>query len=275
MGWLAFGVAVAVLYAPVVAKLSADWWNDPDYSHGLLCAPLAIAVAFSRGRALAALARSPRSEALAGAAAGIVLLFAGTLGAELFLTRASLLVVLASAVVYLYGWRHLRALAFPFALLACSIPIPAIVITRITLPLQYIASATTEASLDLMNIPVLREGNVLILPNAALQVAEACSGIRSLVSLVVLALIVARFAESRTSARFAIVASAAPIAVVVNSLRVTATALATYQYGPSAAEGAAHEATGVLMFVVAVGLVMLFARGVIAIRRDVALRPAA
>lgn len=273
--WGAFAAVAVVVYAPVVVKLATDWWTDSDYSHGLLCAPLALAIAFRRRRAMAVLPRAPRMSGLAGVAAGVVLLLLGTLGAELFLTRLSLLLVLASSVVFLYGWRHLRAVAFPLALLALSIPIPAILITRITLPLQFIASATTEATLGVLNIPVLREGNVLVLPNATLQVAEACSGIRSLVSLAVLALIVARYAERRAAARAAIVASAAPIAVVVNSLRVTVTAVATYWYGTSAAEGVVHEATGTVMFVVAVGLVMLCARGVAAVRRDAAMRPAA
>lgn len=254
------------LYAPILRKLASDWWTDPDYSHGLLCAPLAIGlIAASRGR-LAAIPRAPHAAGLAGAAASMAVLGAGLLGAELFLTRVSLLLFVGSGVVYLFGWRHLRALAFPLALLFLSIPIPAILVTRITLPLQFAASAMAETTLRAMSIPVLREGNVLALPNATLQVAEACSGIRSLVSLVVLALVVARFGERRASARIAIVLCAAPIAVLVNGLRVTATGVATYRYGSVAAEGIAHELMGFAAFGMALVLLLACARIVALLR---------
>ncbi len=273
--WGAFAIAAVVVYWPVVVKLVTDWWTDSDYSHGLLCAPLALALVIARRRALAASPRGPKALGLAGAVAALGLLLLGTLGAELFLTRVSLLVLLASGVLFLFGWRHLRALVFPFALLALSVPIPAILITRITLPLQFIASATTESALGWMSIPVLRDGNVLVLPNATLQVAEACSGIRSLVSLAVLALIVARYAERRGPARAAIIASAVPIAVIVNSVRVTVTAVATYWYGSGAVEGALHELTGTAMFALAIGLVLLCARAVAAVRWPAAMEAAA
>lgn len=260
-----FVFAAVVVYFPVVRKLATDWVSDPDYSHGLLCAPLAVGLAIASRRRLAALPRRPRATGLVGAALAIGLLALGTLGAELFLTRLSLVLFAASTVVFLFGWRHLRVLAFPTALLLLSVPIPSIVVTRITLPLQFVASATTEATLGVMNIPVLREGNVLVLPNATLQVAEACSGIRSLVSLIVVALIVARYAERRALARSLIVASAVPVAILVNSLRVTVTAVATVWAGPAAAEGLLHEALGVVMFVMAIGLLLACARGVSAV----------
>jgi exosortase len=268
---VAFILATTVVYAPVVSKLALDWWTEPDYSHGLLCAPLAVGLVFRRREFLAALPREPRAAGLFGAAVAMAALALGTLGAELFLTRVSLLLFIASSVVFLCGWQHLRTLAFPLALLLLSIPIPAIVITRITLPLQFAASTMTESALNVLNVPVLREGNVLALPNATLQVAEACSGIRSLVSLAVLALMVARFAERRTAARAAIVIAAVPTAVLVNGLRVTVTAVTTYWYGPAAAEGLVHEAVGCLTFLVALALLAGCARAV----RSVGQQPAA
>jgi len=268
---LVLAAATALVYAPVLSKLATDWWNDPDYSHGLLCAPAALGIAFHRRRALGLLRPRPSSVGLAGAIAAMGLLGLGTLGAELFLTRISLALFLASSVLFLYGWRHLRALAFPFALLLLSIPIPAIIITRITLPLQFAASAMSEAGLMAAGIPVLREGNVLVLPNATLQVAEACSGIRSLVSLVVLALVIGRMVDRRMTARAAFVAAAVPVAVLVNGLRVTITAVATYFYGPAAAVGVVHEALGVLTFVLAAALLAACARVV----RKVELQPMA
>jgi exosortase len=253
-------IAAGAVYWPVLAKLAVDWWTNPDYSHGLLCAPAALGIVISRRRAFRALRADPRPAGLAGAIAAMGLLALGTLGAELFLTRMSLVLFLASAVLYVYGWRHLRLLAFSFALFVLSIPIPAILITRITLPLQLVASAMSERALMVMSVPVLRDGNVLTLPNATLQVAEACSGIRSLVALVVLALVIARLVDRRPAVRLAIVAAAAPVAVLVNGLRVTLTAMATYRFGTAAAAGAIHESMGVATFLVAVALLAGCAR---------------
>ena len=149
-------------------------------------------IVWARRDRLTRLRLAPSAAGLAGAAVSIALLLVGTLGAELFLTRASLLLFIASSVVFLFGWQHLRGVAFPFAILALSIPIPALLMTHITLPLQFAASAAAETTLSAVHIPVLREGNVLVLPDATLQVAEACSGVRSMMSLLVLAVLVAR-----------------------------------------------------------------------------------
>jgi exosortase len=293
--WAALAAAAVLVYSPVVAKLCVDWWSVPDYSHGLLCAPLAVGVALSRVDALRQLPRAPRTVGLAGAIVAIALLGVGVLGAELFLTRVSLLLFIASAIVYLLGWRHLRALTFPIALLVLSVPIPAILITRITLPLQLTASIGAETALRAADIPVLRDGNVLALPNATLQVADACSGIRSLVSLMVLGLVIGQFAMRNAewgmwnadgglrnadgglriaecglrnaergirnaAARIGIVLMAVPVAIVVNMLRVSGTAAATYRYGTVAAEGMVHEITGILTFVIASTLLIACAR---------------
>jgi exosortase len=170
-------------------------------------------------------------------------------------------------VVFLGGWPQLRALAFPLALLLLSVPVPAIVMTRITLPLQFVASAFAELALNGLHIPVLREGNVLVLSNATLQVAEACSGIRSLMSLVALALVIAKFSERRAAARAAIVAAAVPVAIAVNTFRVTVTAIGTSYFGPATAQGAVHEAVGMVMFLIALALLFACARAVAAIRQ--------
>src|SRR5262249_16790382 len=152
--------------------------------------------------------------------------------------------------------------AFPLILMALTIPIPAIVISRLTLSLQLWASTIAESLLWMLRIPVLRDGNVLVLPNATLQVAEACSGIRSMTALLTLALVVARFGEPRWLPRAVIIASAIPIAVLVNGLRVTASAVGARWFGIAAVEGTVHEALGWLMFLVAFALMAACARAV-------------
>jgi exosortase len=259
---IAFLASGIWLYGPTIGKLAYDWWTNPDYSHGLIVMPLALALVWSRRRELADTTANPSAFGLAGVAGALLLLILGTLGAELFLTRASLLTFIAGTIVFLYGWRHLRLVAFPLVLLALTIPIPAIVISRLTLSLQFCASALAEAILNLCRIPVLREGNVLVLPNATLQVAEACSGIRSLTALVTLALVVARFSSWNWFARALIIASAIPIAVVVNGLRVAAAAVGARWFGAAAVEGTVHEMLGWVMFLVAFAMMALVARTV-------------
>jgi exosortase len=257
-----FVAALIQIYWPVIIGLGRQWVTDADAAHALICVPLAIGFANSRREELRRTIPRPRVAGLALAAGALGLLLLGRLGAELFLTRFSLVVFLAGSVVFLSGWRHLRILAFPFVLLLLSVPIPSVLVAQVTLPLQLFASAGAESTLQAMSIPVFRDGNILVLPNATLQVAEACSGIRTLVSLVALSLIIARTTEHRAWARALIVLSAAPVAVLVNALRVTTTAAGTYWYGTAASEGFVHELVGVAMFFVALALVMSCGRGI-------------
>jgi exosortase len=267
-------IATIAVYEPVVSKMARDWWSIADYSHGLVCAPLALALAWTRRKELEETQLAPHSAAFFGILAAVVLLLLGELGAELFLTRISLLLFIVSTVMFVAGWRHVRILLFPIALLLLSVPIPAIIITRITLPLQFMASSMAESALTGVGIPVLREGNVLVLPNATLQVAEACSGIRSLVSLLTMALVIARFTDRRLVARMAIVLAAIPVAIAVNGLRVAITSAAAYSFGPVVAEGMIHEALGWLMFLLAVVALSIWARGVATFGRGLTLEPA-
>ena len=267
-------IAVSIVYGPVLAKMAHDWWAIADYSHGLVCVPFAMWLAWTRREELTQTPAAPQSAAFLGILAAVVLLLLGTLGAELFLTRISFLLLVVSTVVFVAGWRHLRILLFPFALLLMSVPLPAIVLTRITLPLQFAASSMAETAVTGVGIPVLREGNVLVLPNATLQVADACSGIRSLVSLITMALVIARFADRRWAARVAIVLAAVPVAIAVNGLRVAITAAATYSVGPVVLEGIVHEGLGWLMFLVALVLLAACARGIARCRRVLSLEPA-
>jgi exosortase len=247
--------ALALAYAPVLARLARQWATDDNVSHGLLVVPLAIYLVWS-GRVW--WRETPAAPTLWGLPLVVVSLAvygAGVLGAELFLSRISIVGVLAGAVAFIWGWRHLRRAAFPLALVALAIPLPAIVLNQITLPLQLVASRAGEAAIAGAGIPVLREGNLLILADTTLEVAEACSGIRSLVSLITMALIVGYLRERRSWARVALVAAAVPIAVIVNAARVAGTGIAAQAFGQEAAEGFFHTFSGWIVFVAA--LVML------------------
>jgi len=262
---IVFAAGALFLYTPIVIKLVRQWWSDPDYSHGFVVAPLACWLVWSRRHEIMRIPPAPRAVGLVVSTAALLLLTLGTLGAELFLTRVSLLILTAGAVIFTLGWQQLRRLAFPLTLLLLAIPVPAIVVSRITLSLQLLASTAAEFVLRTSGVAVLREGNVLVLANATLQVAEACSGIRSLVALLTLGLLVARARHDRWTGRIVIVASAVPIAILVNAWRVAASAFGAHWFGSGAIQGPAHDVLGWLMFLIAFSLLMAVARSLGAI----------
>ena len=193
-----------LLYWQVIAKLVHDWGINDNYSHGYLIPPLAAYLAWERRHALAS---TPTSQAWSGLiviAGSVCVLLVGLLGAELFLSRIAMLGTLVGGILFILGWRHLKMLAFPLGVLLLMIPIPAILFNQIVFPLQLVASQAGEMAVAAAGIPVLREGNVIFLANTTLEVAEACSGIRSLVSLLTLAIVFGYFTDPRPTVRIAI-----------------------------------------------------------------------
>jgi len=248
---------VAALYGPLLTQMVVQWWQDPDYSHGFVV-PLYVGyVLYQRRHKLRQVPLEPSNLGFPVMLGAIVLFLAGTLGAELFVSRSSLLFLLGGMILFFAGWKMLRASAFPLVFLVLMIPLPALIYNQVTFPLQLWASRLASNSLELFAIPVLREGNVLVLPNYSLEVVEACSGIRSLMSLIALAIAYGYFVEQRLWARITLVVLMLPIAVAGNALRVVGTGIVTYFWGPQFAEGFFHFFQGWLIFVSAVAGMML------------------
>lgn len=273
---VAIAASFAFLYGSVIAKLGRDWWFDENYSHGLLVPFVIALIVWKEWATLQNAARNGAERlGIVVCVMAMLLLFAGTLGAELFTTRVSLVLMLGGIVVYLYGTRVLQRLAVPFALLGLAIPIPQIVFNRIAFPLQLWASQMAVWGIRLFEVPTVRNGNVIdILPSGStqaisLEVVEACSGIRSLMTLVTLSLVLAYFtrrSEGRGFGGFAapdfwravvLMIAAVPIAVLTNAARVTGTGVSTYYWGKQATDGTWHEISGWLLYVGA--LALLFA----------------
>ena len=250
------------LYMPTLAHLAGQWWNDPNYSHGFFVPLFAAFVIWQERARLSALSPRPSWSGLLFLAFGLCVLIVGQMGAELFLSRLSLLIVLAGLIVLFVGWKFFRGLLFPWAFLLLMIPFPAIVFNQITFPLQLLASKVASTTLPWMGVPVLREGNVIVLPAMALEVAEACSGIRSLMSLTTLAIIYGYLMERRTSVRVLLAVASIPIAVAANSLRIVGTGLLVQYWDPEKAEGFFHEFSGWLIFVVSLVMLYLLHRSV-------------
>ncbi len=246
-----------LLYWQVIAKLVHDWGINENYSHGYLIPPLAAYLAWERRHVLMSEAPSRSWLGLVAIAGSVVLLLVGLLGAELFVSRVAMLGTLVGAILFILGWRHLKMLAFPLGILLLMIPLPGIIFNQIVFPLQLVASQAGESVIAAAGIPVLREGNVIFLANTTLEVAEACSGIRSLVSLLTLAIVFGYFTDPRPGVRTAIALSAVPVAILANAGRVAGTGIAAHYYGAAAAEGFFHSFSGWIVFIAA--FAMLFA----------------
>jgi exosortase len=248
---------LVLLYAGVLKALMLQWWNDPDYGHGFFV-PLFSCFALWRERE-----RWPKTEnkpsnfgfVVMLGAVGLLLL--GSLGAELFISRSSLLVLIAGMILFLAGWKALRAVSFPLSYLIWMIPIPVIIYNQITFPLQLVASRLATAWLEFVNVPVLRDGNVLVLSNYSLEVVEACSGIRSLMTLMALAVAYGYLLEPRRWVRYVLALLMIPIAIVTNAIRIVGAGLLAHRYGSAAAEGFLHEFSGWVIFMSALGLMVL------------------
>ena len=254
--------AVLVVFWQVFVRLVDAWIVDGNYSHGFLIIPIALYFVWERREKLAAATMSPAWFGLVVLAGGIATLLAGLWGSELFLSRVALLPVIAGIVLFVLGWAHLRILMFPIAFLFLMIPIPAIIFNQIAFPLQLLASQTGEWAISTAGIPVLREGNLLILAHTTLEVAEACSGIRSLVSLITLGIVYGYFMDSRTWVRVLIVASSIPVAIVANGARVAGTGMAAHWIGPEAADGFFHEFSGWIVFLFAFVMILIIQKAI-------------
>ena len=254
-----------ILYYQVIGNLVSDWWNDDNYSHGFLIIPIALYFAWERRSALKEAERTPSVWGLVVVAGSLGILLAGILGSEFFLPRVSMLGVLAGAILFLFGWNHLKILILPIAFLLLMIPIPAIIFNQIVFPLQLFASQFGENTLATCQIPVLREGNVLHLTNTSLEVAEACSGIRSLITLLTMGIVYGYLFDSRLWVRTVLAIGTVPIAIVANGLRVAGTGVAAHYYGAEAAEGFSHTFSGWIIFIVALIMLLVLHRAIILI----------
>jgi exosortase len=250
-------ILIAWLYAPILARLVTQWWIDPNFSHGFFVPVFSGFVIWQDRARLAFIPRVPSGWGLPVIILSLATLILGVLGAELFLSRASVIILIAGLILFFLGRPMLRAVLFPLLLLILMIPIPAIVFSQVTFPLQILASKLAAWSLPILGVPVLREGNVITLPAMPLEVAEACSGIRSLLSLTTLAIMYGFLMEKRVGIRFLLALASVPVAVAANGLRIVGTGLLVQYWDPEKAEGFFHAFSGWLIFVVS--LLMLFA----------------
>ncbi|MBZ5650614.1 MAG: exosortase/archaeosortase family protein [Acidobacteriia bacterium] len=249
----------AWLYAPFALGLASQWWHDPNYTHGFFVPVFSLFLLWERRAKLAALRRQPAWSGLVILLLALLALVLSTIDSGFFLYRISCLLFITGLVVFMAGWKHLATISFPLAFLILMIP-SSTLLGQITLPLQIVASKTASFLLMLVGIPAVREGNIILLPTAQLEVAEACSGIRSLFSLITLTVIYGYLAEAKISVRVLLVLIAVPISVLANALRIAITGVVVESWGIEGVQGTLHLLSGWLIFAGSLALVFLLHR---------------
>jgi exosortase len=250
-GALSLSALVLALYAPVLGSLMRQWWTDPNNGHGFFVPLFAAYVLWSVRDRWRAQPFRPDNFGVAIMLFAVGLRILGLLGAEVFIARLSIVIMISGIVLFLAGRQALRSIAFPIGYLLFMFPLPAIVYYQLTLPLQLWASRLGATGLVVLGIPTVREGNLLYLPNCTLNVVEACSGIRSLVSLLAVAVAYGYFSERSAWKRTVLALVSFPVAIATNGLRLVATGVLSYFFGPSVDSGAVHVTLGLGFFALA------------------------
>ncbi|MCX5752362.1 MAG: exosortase/archaeosortase family protein [Candidatus Krumholzibacteria bacterium] len=247
-----------VLYAPVVSHLAAQWLTDPNYQHGL-AVPLVSAYILWRRRAALGAAEGPRA-AFAGAASMVVaavLLIGGTAASEIFTARVSLPIMLIGLLLVFKGMQFVRRAAFPLLFLFMMIPLPYIAYYKLTFPLQIMSAKLSALALRFIGIEVIRHGNIIALPTYTLEVVAACSGLRSLMTMITLALVLCAFPGLSGRRKIVLAACSIPIAIAANTIRLVVIAIGAYAVSPAFADGTLHEISGLIVF--STGFLLLLA----------------
>lgn len=245
---------VALLYRSIAVKLVTDWYELPDFSHGFLIPFFVAYILWEKRSALVSTPVRPSWAGLSVVLIGLFFLLVGVFGADLFFSRISFVILVCGMVWMLVGLPMLRQVRFSLFVLILAIPLPTLIFNKITFPLQLFASRLSSMVLPLLNVPVLQDGNVIQLPTMQLEVAEACSGIRSLLSLFTLAVIYGYLLEKSPRKRLILALSSIPIAVAANVARIVGTGLCVQYWNPDKAVGFFHEFSGWLMFLVSLAL---------------------
>ncbi|GAB6059654.1 exosortase A [Desulfonatronum parangueonense] len=250
---------LAVMYFDIISLMVFQWANDENYSHGFLVPLISGFFIYQRWDQLRTAPVDPSNVGLFVVFLGLCQLVLGWLGTELFNMRLSLVVILCGMTIYLFGIRVFKIMALPLLFLVLMIPIPYIVYDAAAFPLKLFVTNISVATLKMLGVVVWNEGNIIMFTNTVLEVADACSGLRSIMSLLALAVAFAFLTQKSNTKRAIIIASAIPIAVATNAMRVIVTGFLAQYWGAQVAQGFFHDFAGFAVF--AVAMILLLALG--------------
>lgn len=260
-GWLfaavALPAALVLSYRDVIGPLVDQWMKNEDYSHGFLILPIALYLVWMKRAELREIPFGSDWRGLLLVVASIGVYVLGELGADLFTTRASLLLLVIGLVWLLCGWPIVRALKFPLAFLFLMLPLPGFVHKNLTFPLQLLSSKWSVHLLQFLGMSVYREGNLIDIIGMRMQVVEACNGLRYILPLLTLVVLIAVLGHKSIWKRTVLILSAVPLAILSNILRIAGTALVAEHWGREAAEGFLHDFSGWLVFMISLGVFLV------------------
>ena len=254
-------ILLLIFYLPTLYELVKDWATDGNYSHGFLIPLVSLWLLWQKKKELAELSFTPDNRGLAVTALGLVLFIVGNAAAEYFTVRFSFIVTLFGLVHYLFGRELVKKSWFEFFFLIFMVPVPYVIYFAATFPMQLLASKITAVGLNLIGMNVVRQGNILHIADYSLEVAEACSGMRSLVSLMALGALFAYLTQKRFTPRILLFLATIPIAIIGNVFRVFVTSLLAYTVTQEVTAEPLHSLLGMSVFVVA--FVLMFITGLI------------
>ena len=249
-----FALSFAFLYGETAYVMGQWWKNDPNYSHGFLIPFISAWFLWQKKEDLRRISPEPVNWGAAVTILGLVLFLFGHLSGEFYVQRFSMVIVLAGTILFCFGYKSLKLTAFPLIFLIFMIPLPYLVYNAFAFPLKLLVSKLSVTSLQIMGIPVLREGNIIHLASTKLEVADACSGIRSIISLLAFSAALAVMIFKSHTKRWVLFSMAVPVAVCANAVRVIGTGYLAHYYGARAALGFFHEFAGLVIFAVAIVL---------------------
>ncbi len=250
-------------YWPIIQALVTTWSENEDYSHGFFIVPVACYLIWQK-KSKSPIASSGFNWIAALTIIACSLLYlAGLFSQFRTLGNLSLVLTIWASVIFLFGFRFFRANAWELVLLLFMLPIPSRWYASITLPLQLLVTKISYFVLQLMGIPVLREGNILHLSNTSLEVVNACSGLRSILTIIVLAYILSCFLFRSPIKRVALIVAAIPCAIFTNLIRVSFIAYFAEQGNVTFIEGTSHTILGLVLFVLSFLLLTGCGKGIL------------
>ena len=251
-------------YFPVWKRLVMTWMSSDEYSHGFFIVPLCCYVIWRKKRILAKTVFSPSSWGLALIIFSLSIYIVAHLAEIMTIASFSMILLLAGVIIYFYGFLMLKELLFPLFFLLFMSPIPAQIYSSLTIPLQLFVTKVSVWIGAFLDIPIYREGNVIHLPDRTMQVVQACSGLRSMISLLMLGAIFGYLTLKSNMLRFALFLSGIPAAIFVNIIRVSLMVFAFYFFNYDLTKDSVHTVFGIIIFFIAL-IIIVLTKGVLSI----------
>ena len=253
-----------IAYFPVWKRLVLTWYSSDEYSHGFFIVPLFFYILWRKKEILAEIPSRPSLWGLPLVIFSLLLYLFAHFAEIMTVTAFSMVLLLAGSVIYVYGFLLFKELLFPLSLLLFMIPIPAQIYSKLTIPLQLFVSKASVDMSSLLGLPIYREGNIIHLHDRTLQVVQACSGLRSMISLLTLSAIFSYLTLKSNLLRTILFLSGIPAAILVNIIRVVLMVLAFYYFNYDLSKGTTHTVFGMIIFILAL-LFIFIIKGILSI----------